>query len=60
MNVVVKGEAPWNIRAKEIKAEALVNAEMDRKAQQQQEEIRELIKEKKLKVRTNTIINFLF
>ncbi|EXX79593.1 Nip100p [Rhizophagus irregularis DAOM 197198w] len=46
---VVKGEAPWNIRAKEIKAEALVNAEMERKAQQQQEEIRELIKEKKLK-----------
>ncbi|GES86297.1 dynactin 1 [Rhizophagus clarus] len=46
---VVKGEAPWNIRAKEIKAEALVNADMERKAQQQQEEIRELIKEKKLK-----------
>ena len=47
----MKGEAPWDIRAKELKAEALANADMERKAQQQQEEIRELIKEKKMKVR---------
>jgi hypothetical protein len=47
---VVKGEAPWDIRAKEFADEALVNADMKRKAQQQQEEIRELIKEKKIKV----------
>ncbi|CAG8641285.1 17714_t:CDS:10, partial [Funneliformis caledonium] len=46
---VKKGEAPWNIRAKEIKAELLVNADMERKAQLQQEEIRDLIREKKAK-----------
>ncbi|CAI2184001.1 20409_t:CDS:10 [Funneliformis geosporum] len=46
---VKKGEAPWNIRAKELKAELLVNADMERKAQLQQEEIRELIREKKAK-----------
>jgi len=44
-----------------LKAELLANADMERKAQQQQEEIRELIREKKTKVRRIQllIINFL-
>ncbi|CAG8559204.1 1862_t:CDS:10 [Ambispora leptoticha] len=46
---VVRSESPWVIRAKNIKAEVLVNLEMERKVQQSAEEIRELIKEVKLK-----------
>ena len=50
--LVSKGESPWVIRAKNIKAEVAVNVDMERKLQQAAEEIRELFKELKLKVNT--------
>ncbi|CAG8561290.1 7705_t:CDS:10 [Paraglomus occultum] len=46
---ISKGESPWVIRAKNIKAEVAVNVDMERKLQQAAEEIRELFKELKLK-----------
>ncbi|CAH1756065.1 15759_t:CDS:10 [Entrophospora sp. SA101] len=46
---VVKTETPWVVRSKQIKAEVLVNVDMERKLQQSGEEIRELRKEVKLK-----------
>ncbi|CAG8589226.1 1725_t:CDS:10, partial [Ambispora gerdemannii] len=46
---VVNGEQPWVIRSKNIKAEVLVNLDTERKLQQTAEEMRELIKEVKLK-----------
>ena len=50
VELVSKGESPWVIRAKNIKAEVAVNVDMERKLQQAAEEIRELFKELKLKV----------
>ncbi|KAG9306594.1 hypothetical protein G9A89_004791 [Geosiphon pyriformis] len=44
-----KGESPWVIRSKNIKAEVVVNQETERKLQQSAEEIRELMKELKMK-----------
>lgn len=47
---VVKEEAPWVSRAMALKKEAQVNAETERKLQQANKEMHELIMETKLKV----------
>ncbi|CAG8527533.1 5155_t:CDS:10, partial [Dentiscutata heterogama] len=46
---VSKHEAPWIIRSKELKAEVIINVDMERKLQQSSEKIQELFKEMKLK-----------
>ncbi|CAG8619074.1 19297_t:CDS:10, partial [Racocetra fulgida] len=41
--------APWVIRSKELKAEVIINVDMERKLQQSGEKIQELLKDMKLK-----------
>ncbi|CAG8748680.1 37730_t:CDS:10 [Gigaspora margarita] len=46
---VAKHEAPWVIRSKELKAEVIINVDMERKLQQSGEKMQELLKDMKLK-----------
>jgi dynactin 1 len=48
--IVTSGTAPWIQRASDMKAEVVMNHDMERKLQQHSEEILKLIKDVKIKV----------
>lgn len=50
--IVTKSDKVWIKRAKEMKAEVIVNTDAEQKAQSLQEQVLKLVKEAKLKVRS--------
>ena len=49
----VTGVSPWVVRVDEIKAAAAVNVEAERKASQMSEELQELVRNLKIRVRSD-------
>lgn len=57
--IVAKPDKVWIKRAKEMKAEVIVNVDAEQKAQSLQDQVLKLVKEAKLKVNINILADAL-